>query len=472
MSDDGALPHGDADPAEGEGGFDVAAALRENVVAFAVAIVMALVIKHFCLEAFRIPTSSMYPTLYGEKDAQPDNKGDRIIVDKWAYLLDGPERGDVVVFRYPLDASRNFVKRVAGLGGEWLRIADGDVWVRRAEGDRWRPSTKRRRVREQLYQRAYPPANVDPARTDGTWWEAEEGYDGWRLESLTRLAYEGGALARLRYAPTLNAQGGMLARDLRVKARVVPRGAGTLTFGWATEGGWRTTLEIPIGEPAVSHTSVRVKQGSDPDVETALEVRLKPGRPTAIEWEVVDGQIHLHVDGKEQAVVPFDRSPGAGETRPALTIAAEGAALTLEGLTVDTDLHYSLGGSVRHRPELGTEEGLKVPDGHYFMLGDNTDWSSDSRAWEVGGIKLHDGSEVWWNLSGNERSGPARVQGTDENAVVDIEGIERRWRDEDEADQLPRRWLSFVPREHVVGRAFYVFWPAWPDFPRRLGWIH
>ena len=50
--------------------------LRENLEAFAVAIVMALVIKHFCLEAFRIPTSSMKPTLRGQNDAEVDGVPD------------------------------------------------------------------------------------------------------------------------------------------------------------------------------------------------------------------------------------------------------------------------------------------------------------------------------------------------------------------------------------------------------------
>lgn len=447
-------------------------ALRENLVAFSVAIVMALVIKHFCLEAFRIPTSSMYPTLYGERDAHPDGQEDRIVVDKWAYSLQAPERGDVIVFRYPLDRSRNFIKRVAGVGGEWLRIAEGDVWVRRDPGDAWRPAQKRRRVREQLYARAYPPPHAEEGRADGTWWEAEEGPDGWRLESLTRLAYDGGVPSRLRYVPTLHAQGGLSARDLRLRLRVVPRGAGTLTLGWATDGGWRCTLAIPIGAAPAHHARLLLRQGGEPEQEHALDVALKPGRPTALEWEIVDGMVHVHLDGQERAVVPFERATGGSEGRQALTLAAEGAALTLEGLTIDTDLHYSLGLGSRHRPELATEQGLFVPEGHYFMLGDNTDSSSDSRAWEVGGVRLKDGREIWWNLSGEAGSGPTRLRDSDENLVVDVDGIERVWHDEDEAEDLPRRWLSFVPRENVVGRAFYIFWPALPGFPRRLGWIH
>ncbi len=476
MSELGPSPEPPSAPA-GDGGDSALDVVRENLVAFSVAIVMALVIKHFCLEAFRIPTSSMWPTLHGEGDAGRDRQEDRIVVDKWAYVLAGPERGDVMVFRYPLDRSRNFIKRVAGLGGEWLRIAEGDLLVRRDPGDAWRPATKRRRVREQLYTQSYPPASAGALeRPGGTWWETEEGLDGWRLEGLerpetARLEYEGGARSRLRYVPTLHAQAGQSARDLRLRLRVVPKGPGTLTLSWAPEGGWRTDLVLAIAEEQGAPSEVVFRQGSEPPVQQPLGVRLKPGRPTALEWEVVDGEVHVHLDGVEQAVVPFERALGGSEGRQALSITAEGAALTVEGLRIDHDLHYSLGGG-DHRPELGTPQGLRVPDDSYFMLGDHTSSSSDSRAWVAGGVRLRDGREIWWNLSGQDGTGPSPVRGSDERHVVDVDGVERRWHEDDEAEDLPRRWLSFVPRENVVGRAFYIFWPAWPEFPRRLGWIH
>jgi hypothetical protein len=113
-----------------------------------------------------------------------------------------------------------------------------------------------------------------------------------------------------------------------------------------------------------------------------------------------------------------------------------------------------------------------VPEDAFLMLGDNTDYSSDSRAWEAGGIRLKDGEEIWWNLSGEQGTGPGRVPGTELNTCVDIEGVERTWHDEEEQESLPHRWITFVPRTNVVGRAFVIFWPAWPAFPRRVGWIH
>ena len=99
------------------------------------ALVMALFLKHFVVEAYKIPTGSMQPTLIG--DEQADIK-DRILVDKLSYVLRAPERWEVAVFRYPLDRSKSFVKRIAGVGPEELRILHGDLWARANETEPWR----------------------------------------------------------------------------------------------------------------------------------------------------------------------------------------------------------------------------------------------------------------------------------------------------------------------------------------------
>lgn len=69
----------------------------------------------------RIESVSMQPTLY---------EGDFVIVNKLAYKLGEPSRGDVVVFRYPPDPNREpYIKRVIGLPGDVVRVADGRVYV-------------------------------------------------------------------------------------------------------------------------------------------------------------------------------------------------------------------------------------------------------------------------------------------------------------------------------------------------------
>lgn len=90
-------------------------------------ILIVLVVRSFVVEPFRIPSGSMIPTLH---------VGDFILVNKFSYglrlpvghqlivPLGDPERGDVVVFRYPRDPSQDYIKRIVGLPGDRLRYAD------------------------------------------------------------------------------------------------------------------------------------------------------------------------------------------------------------------------------------------------------------------------------------------------------------------------------------------------------------
>jgi signal peptidase I len=95
-------------------------------------ILAVLLLRSFLVEPFRIPSGSMMPTLL---------VGDFILVNKFAYGIrlpvlntkiidiDEPERGDVVVFRYPKDPSVDYIKRVVGLPGDTVRYANKVVYV-------------------------------------------------------------------------------------------------------------------------------------------------------------------------------------------------------------------------------------------------------------------------------------------------------------------------------------------------------
>ena len=183
--------------------------LRDNVESVVIALVMALVIRTYSLEAFKIPTGSMKQTLIGDnkdtvlvtdfdnladsalidraaKQLQAEidagrgwgdsdremlenlkqdqtlgicdetmradvidllcrlehrparsservvRSGDKILVNKLAYYFCDPKRWEVIVFKYPLNTKRNFIKRLTGLGGEELVVFRGDIWTRPA----------------------------------------------------------------------------------------------------------------------------------------------------------------------------------------------------------------------------------------------------------------------------------------------------------------------------------------------------
>lgn len=84
------------------------------------AVLVALAIITFVVQAFFIPSGSMRPTL---------EEGDRILVNKFVYRFTEPKRQEIIVFRYPVEPGRKFIKRVIGVGGDRVEIVGGQVIV-------------------------------------------------------------------------------------------------------------------------------------------------------------------------------------------------------------------------------------------------------------------------------------------------------------------------------------------------------
>lgn len=126
--------------------------VREYIEAIIVAMVLAFAIRVFVVQAFKIPSGSMIPTLL---------IGDHILVSKLSYGLQwptdcrlqaalspvscysstfilpfsGPQRGDVIVFRYPEDEEKDFIKRIVGIPGDTIQLKNKKVLVNGAELD-------------------------------------------------------------------------------------------------------------------------------------------------------------------------------------------------------------------------------------------------------------------------------------------------------------------------------------------------
>ena len=94
--------------------------VREWAESLVVAFILAMIIRIFIVQAFKIPTSSMEPTLM---------RGDRILVNKFIYRFKEPERWDIVVFKYPLNPKKDFIKRLAAKEGEKITIINGRVFI-------------------------------------------------------------------------------------------------------------------------------------------------------------------------------------------------------------------------------------------------------------------------------------------------------------------------------------------------------
>jgi signal peptidase I len=104
--------------------YSIPAVVRTSIIetldACIFAAVLSLIIITFVVQAFYIPSGSMEPTLM---------VNDRILVAKFLYRFEPVARGDVIVFRYPLNPSRDFVKRVIGLPGNQAQLKEGVVYI-------------------------------------------------------------------------------------------------------------------------------------------------------------------------------------------------------------------------------------------------------------------------------------------------------------------------------------------------------
>ncbi len=106
--------------------------VRDWVESIIIAFLFAMVIRAFLVQAFKIPTGSMRMTLI---------EGDLILVNKFIYgakvpftkwrlpVFKEPKRGDVIVFIYPEDKSKDFIKRLVGLPGDVVEIRGGSIYI-------------------------------------------------------------------------------------------------------------------------------------------------------------------------------------------------------------------------------------------------------------------------------------------------------------------------------------------------------
>ena len=105
---------------------------KEWIEPFLIAAVVALFIRQFVVEAFKIPSGSMIPTL---------TIGDHLLVNKFVYgpripftdtrffSWKEPRRGDIIVFKYPENEDKNYIKRIVGLPGDKIEIRDGVLLI-------------------------------------------------------------------------------------------------------------------------------------------------------------------------------------------------------------------------------------------------------------------------------------------------------------------------------------------------------
>lgn len=515
--------------------------IRTNLEAFGVAILAAVLLKWFCLEAYQIPTSSMQPTLMGSTEA---GVYDRILVDKIQSTYRDPQRWDITVFQYPLQKNQNYVKRLVGMPGDRLYIGGGNLYlVEERDGKvTYQPLRKPDDLQEAMWKNVYPlRADVrGDAKILGAAWYASPARNFKELGNTIDVELDGNR-ARLYFRD--DADGGFVDRvwdgypvavaaELRAKTphqrpqEIVPdaRLAATVTIGDAATSvafeievlrqgreSWVYAFTVADGK---GRLAVRVKDKQTLAESPEFACELGTGEAVPLAFARVDDVLIAYRDGDELQRFPvadfairdgcdLEGSDAATATRavvPQIVLRGKGTA-QLADLRLDRDQHY-----VRD----AAPEVIEVPAGHYYMMGDNTLQSVDSRGWTAISIGVLDGKVVPPDtpgariVRGNKRpmnlgEKPDRdetpIAIPSENAIVMIDEFGEILRLEGQPGvnwgpppgggpgvvvfknpDGDGEWVapevrnasgvSFVRRQDIQGRAIMVFYPFRP-----LGWV-
>ena len=470
--------------------------LRENIESIAIAIAIAFAIRYFVIEAFKIPTGSMAPTLLGEHknvhcpncgwafyaDRQSDSAtcpncqleipvsaycdvcnnrirynfpawlwrkgtcpkcqttfnwanlsnrvihgGNRILVNKFWYKFTNPKRWDIMVFVYPLDdltckdcsaqlpdtewynglrcqqcgssrfsrKKKNYIKRLVGLPGDKLQIINGDIYVN--DKIQRKPDHVQNTLWLPVYNSRYP-GNEEITPTwvaDGNTWKIDK-----KTLTLDNTSSNNSDVSLVAFGRRISDQNGYNNRagsnemgDIKIRFDV------TLSKG-------SQSLELVLKKNNDEFTAILPT--SDTDGKSSLvknnnillekDIRLQTGQIHKVEFSNVDHMVSLSVDdkkvfgfdnddGKVPAPVPFDSSM--------IRFGGIHVNATFENIGIFHDIYYTNLSS----GTWATTQPIQLGEKDYFMLGDNSRNSNDSRVWK------------------------------------------------------------FVPEKNIVGKAFFVFWP-------------
>jgi signal peptidase I len=477
-------------PKKGEGtGFNPIS--RENIEALTMAIIMAVMLKYFIVEAYKIPTGSMQPTLLGNEDT---GIYDRIIVDKLSYHFRDPERFEVAVFKYPLDRSKNFIKRICGMPGEHFQVSDGDLWTRPDETSEWKILRRPRPVQLEVWK------HINPADPRYTAWKPLEGAKSWNIEGRAKIAARGDGsirlpidgssvldmfsdgypsnmgslLQRAKSAPGLHAVG-----DLRVTGDVAALPGTKRVVVELTEGLRRYAFELPgPAAPADARAKITAmlaneKASGPTEAVGPASWKLPAGKSVSFVAQNMDDLLQLEIDGDIVATLEVPRTH---DQTANYVLRVEGEGADFDDVEIWRDIYY--------RSDALSD--FKIPAGQYVMLGDNTADSHDSRHWQFAHFSWPGPGSEGRDVRGQYFSATNPVR------VNEADGARLFFRDEwgelhdfpeKTATESRRTEASFVPRNLITGRAVIVFWPLtwiWPgDWtnPRvpkvtRLRWIH
>ncbi|HEY2148265.1 MAG TPA: S26 family signal peptidase [Pirellulales bacterium] len=334
--------------------------------------------------------------------------GDRLLVDRATFAARATRRWEVALFRCPEQTADYCVKRIVGLPGDAIAIRGGDVYI---DGSIARKSLAEQRQTAILVhdtkwsgEKSDLPSRWSPQPIE-SWQPVGSGFqsaaDGTAINWLTYTHWRrgpGGA-ATIEESPVLDEDGynASISRplnpvaDLLLVARLSAIGNGTL-FLRANDG--RQTYQVAL-EPATGKIALSRNENVLQSIQTATG---SIDQPSELLLSLFDRQVLLAIDGRERLVFAL---AGTGEplrpTSTPLAIGSRGLKVEITRLQVWRDIYYTAS-----RRAAATEAVTLRPD-EYFVLGDNSPISRDSRSWTGGEpvpAALLVGRPLRWSSSG------------------------------------------------------------------------
>ncbi|KAA3609470.1 MAG: hypothetical protein DWQ01_09045 [Planctomycetota bacterium] len=468
---------------------------RDNIEVLVFAVVMALGLKVFAVEAYQIPTGSMMPNLMGtdllDRPGGPPTGGihDRVLVDKLSYLLRDPERWEVVVFRYPLATINNYVKRLVGMPDEELAIQHGDVYARPlGTVEDFQILRKPKEIQQTLWKRMHPKPGDPPggfARWDKSG-QYQESDGAVRLNGKGRIQYRNwrneyrhGLPDKIYFRVPSQGQdfdSQIKVSDLRMDFEVTPE---------ANAGELEIFLECGP-QPRTQPLKLILKPGQDQHLlllpnQEEIQVSLPIATGEAVSGSLAFWDHTVSVTVKSQGESfqhdqDLDLQPKR-VLQNASGFGSETGGWLIQAPEVFRDIHYT--------PPAGYTAvqtyTCEIEKGHYFMLGDNTLNSLDSRQWEalvheldppIGGVSvlrgdsLPNGQDPLYNNPRLNRNGTVRTFRNEYGEYFvypldfETEGKVRKRTVKSSSQTEP-----LVPRRYILGKAMAVFLPIPPFSP-------
>ena len=378
----------------------------------------------------------------------PPYNGDRILVNKFCYEFEDPKRWDVTVFKYPADSMTNFIKRVVGLPGDTLQISNGDISVKDADSNRFiiqrKPPDKQLAMLQTVFDNDVMQRMADygwPARWNNPFRDtegrtAEEISGRWiTSDDLRSFKTDGSAPGEvwMRYEHRIPSEdqwqavldnrqvpsglvpprlitdfyaynSGHPARriwvgDLALKCKVkVQSGSGKMILELVEGGGvFQCRIDVASGKATLSIDGLDT-------FEPSATTNVRGAGQYEIMFANCDDQLRLWVDGtlvKFDTQATYDPLQNLNPTEADLSpvgVGSQGAALEVSSLEILRDIYYISDPMNAEGVQNGMPRSIQDPwtynethtdpfklkDDQFFMLGDNSPRSKDSRFWGRG----------------------------------------------------------------------------------------